>query len=198
MLKKLWGHFRTVQHHRHLVFKHCRACGLWRQGLTHDLSKFSPEEFITGVRYYQGNRSPNDAERFATGISLAWLHHKGRNKHHLEYWIDYRSTDGLYTGQDMPLPYIMESVCDRMAASKVYLGDRYDDGCPMDYYMHSREHYLLSEQTDNYFLRYLGILQDQGEEALFRTMKAELREYRRAERARKKALRQKRRERRGS
>ena len=54
----------------------------------HDLSKYSREEFWTGVRYYQGNRSPNAAERETVGFSKAWLHHKGRNKHHYEYWID--------------------------------------------------------------------------------------------------------------
>ena len=81
-------HFCTITRHRLLVCKHCFKIGLYWQGLTHDLSKYSPEEFWTGVRYYQGDRSPNAAEREAIGFSKAWLHHKGRNKHHFEYWID--------------------------------------------------------------------------------------------------------------
>ena len=81
------GHLKTVHHHRALVRKHCFRVGLYWQGLTHDLSKYAPVEWIPGVKYYQGNRSPNEAERAAKGYSSAWLHHKGRNRHHLEYLI---------------------------------------------------------------------------------------------------------------
>ena len=86
-----WGHLRTINHHKLLVMRHCFRVGLYRQGLTHDLSKYAPVEFFNGVRYFQGTRSPNDAERQAKGYSAAWLHHKGRNKHHMENWIDYNS-----------------------------------------------------------------------------------------------------------
>ena len=85
------GHFETITRHKLLVMKYCFACGLYEQGLAHDLSKYSPTEFIPGCIYYQGDHSPNEAEREAKGYTSAWLHHKGRNKHHLEYWIDYRS-----------------------------------------------------------------------------------------------------------
>ena len=85
------GHFETITRHKLLVMKYCFACGLYEQGLAHDLSKYSPTEFIPGCIYYQGDHSPNEAERADRGYSSAWLHHKGRNKHHLEYWIDYAS-----------------------------------------------------------------------------------------------------------
>ena len=81
-------HFKTITKHRFLVMKYCFKAGLYWQGLTHDLSKYSPAEFRVGARYFQGDRSPNDIERREKGYSAAWLHHKGRNKHHLEYWID--------------------------------------------------------------------------------------------------------------
>lgn len=86
------GHFETITRHKLLVMKYCFACGLYEQGLAHDLSKYSPTEFIPGCIYYQGDHSPNEAEREAKGYTSAWLHHKGRNKHHLEYWIDYSTT----------------------------------------------------------------------------------------------------------
>ena len=35
----------------------------------------------------------NNAEREDTGVSTAWLHHKGRNKHHYEHWVDYSIND---------------------------------------------------------------------------------------------------------
>ena len=56
-------HFRTITKHKWLVMKSCLAVGLFRQGVLHDLSKYSWEEFATGVRYYQGTRSPNAAEK---------------------------------------------------------------------------------------------------------------------------------------
>ena len=56
-----------------------------------------------GAKYYQGNRSPNEIERREKGYSAAWLHHKGRNKHHLEYWIDY-SPEGDHALAGMKMP----------------------------------------------------------------------------------------------
>ena len=75
MLKKVIGHFTTITRHKILVMKECFKIGLYKQGLTHDLSKYSPTEFLVGCKYYQGNRSPNNAEREETGVSKAWLHH---------------------------------------------------------------------------------------------------------------------------
>ena len=89
ILKNFTGHLSTVLNHRHMVMKHCFKAGIFFRGITHDLSKFSPTEFIQGVKYYQGNRSPNEKERETEGYSKAWIHHKGRNKHHFEYWTDY-------------------------------------------------------------------------------------------------------------
>ena len=102
-LRHVGDHFRTITHHKILVMKECFKLGLYRQGLLHDLSKYSPSEFWTGVKYYQGDRSPNAAEREQIGYSAAWLHHKGRNKHHFEYWIDFSNdrTKGL-VGNKMP------------------------------------------------------------------------------------------------
>ena len=112
-------HFCTITRHRLLVCKHCFKIGLYWQGLTHDLSKYSPEEFWTGVRYYQGDRSPNAAEREAIGFSKAWLHHKGRNKHHFEYWIDVslNKEEGL-VGNKMPVNYVAEMLCDRLRPAR--------------------------------------------------------------------------------
>ena len=82
-------HFRTITKHRHKVIAHCFKAGLGFRGLFHDLSKYSPAEFIPGAKYYAGTRSPNITERELYGYSSAWLHHKGRNKHHFEYWTDF-------------------------------------------------------------------------------------------------------------
>ena len=129
------GHFETITRHKLLVMKYCFECGLYEQGLAHDLSKYSPTEFIPGCIYYQGDHSPNEAEREARGYSSAWLHHKGRNKHHYEYWLDViEGGDGTLYGCPIPTRYMVEMLCDRVAASKVYEKEHYTDASPLEYY----------------------------------------------------------------
>lgn len=81
-------HFKKVCTHKRWVFYYCCKVGIPFQGLMHDLSKFSPTEFLESVKYYQGTSSPIDACKKENGWSVAWMHHKGRNKHHYEYWQD--------------------------------------------------------------------------------------------------------------
>ena len=142
-------HYRTIHHHKMLVLRHCFRCGLYWQGLTHDLSKLSPVEFLAGAKYWQGTQSPNNVQRRVEGYSAAWLHHKGRNKHHLEYWIDYdaKGEGAPMAGMRMPEKYVAEMVCDRIAASKNYKGDAYTDAAAWEYYDHSRDHYILHPET---------------------------------------------------
>ncbi len=166
----LWAHFKTITQHRHLVCGYCFRLGLYAQGLTHDLSKYAPVEFWRGVKYYQGYRSPNDAERKANGVSMAWLHHKGRNRHHFEYWIDYclREDGSVYMGGcKMPLRYVAEMFCDRIAACRIYLGEKYTDAAPYDYYIRSKPHILIHPETGAEIEAMLLVLKEQGEEAAF-------------------------------
>jgi len=177
----LKGHFKTITHHRHEVMKNCFRVGLYKQGLLHDLSKYSPEEFIRGVKYYQGDRSPNDAERRTNGMSRAWLHHKGRNRHHFEYWIDYDVTTagkGQMTGLKMPMNYLVEMACDRIAASKTYMGDNYTDSHPLEYFNRGKDHYMMHPKTKKYLEKILTILAEEGEEQAFRYMRYLLRKDR--------------------
>ena len=163
-----YHHFLTITKHKCEVMKNCFAVGLYRQGLLHDLSKYSWEEFATGVKYYQGNRSPNAAEKEEKGYSAAWLHHKGRNKHHFEYWIDFAPDKswGL-VGNKMPLRYLIEMVMDRIAASKVYKGKDYTDACAWEYFERGRDFVVMHPRT-KYQLEYLlTMLKEQGEERTF-------------------------------
>lgn len=173
---RFFGHLKTVTKHRRLVRKHCFRLGLYRQGLMHDLSKFSFIEFWTGVKYYQGDKSPNFAERKANnGYSYAWLHHKGRNKHHLEYWIDYDLSDGAtMMGLEMPPNYLAEMFCDRLAASKTYRGDKYKDSDSYEYLMLVKDHYIIHPKTLAELEKMMTILKDEGEEAAFNYIKKEI------------------------
>ena len=127
------AHFKTITHHRHLVRKYCFAVGLYWRGLTHDLSKYSPTEFWRGAKYYQGSFSPTQQERREQGYSLAWMHHKGRNRHHFEYWTDVSPVTRQYEPLEMPTEFFVEMCMDRIAASRTYLGDRYHSGAPLEY-----------------------------------------------------------------
>lgn len=161
-------HFKTITEHRRLVRSYCLRIGLVWQGLTHDLSKYSPVEFWRGAKYYQGDRSPNDKERRVKGVSNAWLHHKGKNKHHFEYWIDYViNEDGSvgFGGNRMPKKYVAEMFCDRVAASRIYMGDKYTDSAPYDYFMRARKWTMMHEETASALEKMLEILKDEGEEA---------------------------------
>ena len=173
-------HFCTITKHKFLVMKECFRVGLYRQGLLHDLSKYSWTEFRVGCRYYQGNRSPNNAEREDRGYSSAWLHHKGRNKHHYEYWIDY-SLDGtgLLAGMRMPVRYVVEMFLDRIAASKVYKGSRYRDSDPLEYYMNGKAGELMHPETRKLLEKLLHMLAEQGEETTYQYIRREVLKERR-------------------
>lgn len=163
-----FAHFRTITAHRHLVMRHCRRAGIFWQGLTHDLSKYSPAEFITGARFYtDGTRSPNEAERQMNGYSKAWLHHKGRNRHHFEYWTDYSPKTHRVEPLPMPDRYIIEMACDRIAASKIYLKDRYDDSAPLNYFLRGQANRSIHPETAEKLEFILRLLAEKGEDAAF-------------------------------
>ena len=165
---KVWKHFKTITHHRILVCKGCFKIGLYWQGLTHDMSKYSPTEFKVGLKYYQGTRSPNNAEREAKGYSSAWLHHKGRNKHHYEYWIDYSSrVPGGMLPVPMPRKYIAEMIMDRIAACKVYNGDNYTNTSALDYYKLGLDPAPMHDETRKWLEFFLNMLSEKGEKETY-------------------------------
>ena len=176
---KAWKHFCTITYHKYLVAKGCFAVGLYKQGLLHDMSKYSPVEFRVGAKYFQGTRSPNNAEREAIGYSSAWLHHKGKNKHHLEYWIDYGAGEaggeGTHmVGMKMPIKYVAEMFIDRVSASKNYQKEKYTDESALVYYNNSKEHYILHPDTRALLEYLLTMVWKCGEEKTFTFVKEEL------------------------
>ena len=171
---KAWHHFVTITRHRWLVRQGCFRVGLYWQGLTHDLSKYSPTEFRVGVKYFQGDKSPNGAERNDKGFSEAWMHHKGRNRHHYEYWTDMSPVTRNYDAVPMPRKYLVEMVMDSRAACMVYQGEKYTDGSALEYFMKSRERALMHPQTRQELEYILTMLRDRGEAEVFRYLKEEI------------------------
>ena len=164
-------HFHTITKHRHRVIKHCFKAGIGWQGLFHDLSKYSPSEFISGAKYYIGTRSPNERERELFGYSLAWMHHKGRNKHHFEYWVDINPQSKLYEPVPMPIRYVTEMFCDRVAACKIYRGKGYTDNAALDYFLRGHAKLEMHPQTAQMLEEWLTMLAERGEKETFAYIK---------------------------
>lgn len=131
-----WKHWNKVRTHRKWVRRYCWGMGLYWQGLTHDLSKYSPTEFMESVRFYQGTSSPIDAAKRAKGYSDAWFHHKGRNKHHYEYWMDNFDLGG--ENIVMPYKYFAEMVCDYLAAGRAYMGKNFSYTAEYEWWQNKR------------------------------------------------------------
>ncbi len=173
-MNKLFGHFRTITRHRHLVMAHCFKAGIPWRGLMHDLSKYSPSEFIPGVKYYTGSHSPTADERKELGYSKAWMHHKGRNRHHYEYWSDYSLELRRMAPVRMPLVYVIEMFCDRMAASKVYQKERYTDRSPLEYFNKGKAEEDMHPETAKLLGELVEMLAEKGEKETFRYIRKDL------------------------
>jgi hypothetical protein len=156
-------HFITITKHRHKVIKYCFKLGIGFQGLFHDLSKYSPAEFLEGAKYYQGTRSPNAAAREEHGYSAAWMHHKGRNKHHYEYWTDLDMKTREYGPVEMPLRYLKESFADRIAASRICNGKNYKDSTPLEYFNRADVRAKIAPKTRQTLVEWLTMLAEKGE-----------------------------------
>lgn len=165
------GHFITITKHRHVVIKHCKKAGILWQGLRHDLSKYSPTEFLAGAKYYTGKRSPNEGERSEYGYSLAWMHHKGRNKHHFEYWTDYNPKTKVVEPVKMPVKYVAEMFCDRVAAGKIYNGSNYTDDSPLEYFLKAKSRRVIHPETSELLEELLTMLSKEGEDKTFAYLK---------------------------
>jgi hypothetical protein len=159
-LQRAAAHLACINAHKIKVTELCIRCGLVKQGLLHDLSKYSWCELKTGFKYYQGNRSPIDAQKEDIGYSYSWLHHKGRNPHHWEFWIDL-TPEGL-APVPMPVNYVVEMFCDRVAACMIYQKDKYTDASALEYYMRGRKRIMIHPETDALIMELLVYLKDHG------------------------------------
>ena len=164
---KFFKHLHLVNRHRFKVFCLCfRAGEPWR-GLLHDLSKYSFEEFWEGVKYYEGTYSPIRNCKIENGYSKAWLHHKGRNKHHYEYWYDY---DTEIPSPVMPYKYFVEMVCDSLAAGMIYQGKKWNDEYQLTYWLRVREKAKIHPKMDKLLTK---VYTDVAKKGLDRVLKKE-------------------------
>lgn len=173
--KRFIRHLITITNHKFLVQKLCFNCGMYKQGIAHDLSKYSIEEFWPSVKYFQGNRSPITYEKELNGYSKCWLHHKGKNKHHWEYWVDRIGTELVPI--KMPYNYVLESVLDKIAASKVYKKDDYAESYPYEFFINSKEIHVMNIETAEQIKNFLEYLKDNGEDKTLSYIKSEYKKW---------------------
>lgn len=159
-LKKIVKHFKLITYHKWIVFKLCCKIGEPWRGFMHDFSKYSPTEFWESAKYYVGDHSPIIEAKKDKGYSEAWLHHKGRNKHHWEFWVDF-TRKGVIAAK-MPNRYVVEMFCDRVAASLIYRGKDYKDSDPIDYYNGGKDSYIMHPQTRELLESLLIYLKENG------------------------------------
>lgn len=141
-LKNVIKHFHKINKHRYYVCKNCFKAKQYKRGLLHDLSKYSPTEFFESVKYYQGTYSPIDACKKENGWSKAWLHHRGYNKHHWEYWID-NINNGYPEAILMPYEYAVEMLCDYIGAGQAYQGKDWTPYSEWKWWLEKRKHVLM-------------------------------------------------------
>ena len=150
IFKNAFLHFKKICIHKYWVFYYCCKAGIPIQGVTHDLSKFSPTEFFESIKYYQGTSSPIDACKKVNGYSMAWFHHKGRNPHHYEYWQD----NFDYGGEQvvMPKKYATEMLCDYLGAAKAYMGNNFSFKDELSWWNNKKSHGIAMHPKTLYFM----------------------------------------------
>ena len=132
------------------------------------MSKFSFVEFWESAKYYQGFKSPIDACKKENGYSMAWFHHRGRNKHHWEYWVD--DFEKGYIPKKMPYKYMLEMICDYLGAGRAYLGKKFTMNDEYNWWLSKRDKVKMHQDT---FLAVDQIMTDMFQNGIENTLTKE-------------------------
>ena len=159
LLQKTIKHLCLITKHKWIVFKLCVRIGEPVRGLLHDLSKYSWTEFSEGVKYFNGSHSPITECKRENGFSKAWLHHKGRNKHHSEYWIDLEAPEKTPI---IPYKYVAEMLCDKMAAGIVYQGKKWTKEYELQYWLNEKNEVLINPKIKDMITECLTQVSEKG------------------------------------
>ncbi|MGL5381039.1 DUF5662 family protein [Clostridium sp.] len=169
-------YFKYVVNHKKNVFKVCINNDDFIHGITHDLSKFLPSEFIPYAKWFYGEygvKFKDKAKELEDAIwccddkvkleecenelrkyhkckrefEVAWCNHYRRNKHHWNYYYNYIRN----RCKDMDDKYIKQMVYDWMAMGMVF-GDT-----AQSYYLNNYNKIELSEKSRYKLEKYLEL-----------------------------------------
>lgn len=163
IVSNFFKHIKLVSKHKWLVFKFSVKLGIPFRGLMHDLSKFSYDEFWESVKYYDGKVSPITKCKKENGYSKAWLHHKGRNKHHVQYWVDL-GTKGV--APVIPYKYMAEMICDKLSASITYNGKNWTNSSEYEYWVKEKKRIIVNPKIENFLEEVFLNLKENGLEKI--------------------------------
>ena len=163
IVSNFFKHIKLVSKHKWLVFKFSVKLGIPFRGLMHDLSKFSYDEFWESVKYYDGKVSPITKCKKENGYSKAWLHHKGRNKHHVQYWVDL-GTKGV--APVIPYKYVVEMICDKLSASITYNGKNWTNSSEYEYWVKEKKRIIVNPKIENFLEEVFLNLKENGLEKI--------------------------------
>jgi hypothetical protein len=153
-------HFILITRHKLTVMWYCWRVGLFTQGIKHDLSKYGFKEFFTSAKYFTGTSSPIDNEKKKVGFSYSWQNHHNRNKHHWEYWVDFKN--GEPYGVKIPFKYVLEMFIDMLGAGKIYMGKKWTHHDPLIFIVRMRDKRICHTESDRLLFNFASLMDDLG------------------------------------
>lgn len=102
---------------------------------------------------------------------------QGQKQAPFEYWTDYNLARKCVMPIKMPLKYVIEMFCDRVAASKTYMKDKYTDAYPLEYFERGKSTRSIDPETSALLEKLLIMLRDEGERKTFRYIRKELKKH---------------------
>ncbi len=158
-------------HKWYVMLESFKMGNYWR-GITHDMSKFRPSEFIHYAKYFNGDYPTltelentedyfkvDTKEGVAAKFDYAWLYHIHRNKHHWQHWVLYYD-DGESTTLCMPVKYVKEMVADWLAMQRYLFNGGLDD--TREWYLDNRSNMQLHTLTEDLVEKLLGVEYNEG------------------------------------
>ena len=158
---KFFKHLSVVLKHKWFVFYYASRLGIGWLGFVHDLTKFSPTEFLLSVKYFDGHRSPTIIERkYKDNFSEICVRHTGRNKHHWQYWVDYTNHEMVVA--KIPYKRCLEYVSDVLSASKVYNPKEFNFMVAYKYFEEHSKTYLMHPLSKEFILHIIKLVHEKG------------------------------------
>ena len=107
----------------------------------------------------------------ARGEIAKLVYQKGNRGFVEQYWNDLDMKDHVYKSVKMPIKYVKEMFCDRIAACKIYLGKKYNDSAALDYFIKKRAKDLMYPDTAILLCQWLTYLKEHGEKETFKMIR---------------------------
>ena len=117
-------------------------------------------------------------EKEQFGFANGWMHHKGRNKHHWEYWYDMK--DGVWQPLEMPFNYFVEMVCDRVAACKIYQKEKYTKESALQYFLTRNDKKYMHPKTSQKLEEVLRSISIYGENKVYHDLKQQVKQWKKS------------------